>query len=151
MKRPGLVVLTVDLFILFCEGRPGTCFSLTVSRWCCWNTKVSSVFGVAAAETPSPPALPVQLYNAVGLIRTSPGCRCSQSLPFLHPTPQALRFLPPPAFLTPCHDSSGASACLPRFLSFLWGWQMKLRLSRLLEEIMSFGKGKLVCNTNLGK
>lgn len=37
-----------------CEGRPGSCFSLTVSRWCCWNTKISSVFGMAALRPPAP-------------------------------------------------------------------------------------------------
>lgn len=42
-------------FFYFWDGRPGSCFSLTVSRWCCWNTKISSVFGMAAAETPQPP------------------------------------------------------------------------------------------------
>lgn len=63
------------LFSLFWEGRPGSCFSLTVSRWCCWNTKISSVFGMAAARPPAPPALPVQLHNPAGLIGNSPGCR----------------------------------------------------------------------------
>lgn len=60
-----------DFFFL--EGRPGSCFSLTVSRWCCWNTKITSVFGMAMTETPPPPALPVQLHNRAGLIRTSRG------------------------------------------------------------------------------
>lgn len=61
------------IFFLFWEGRPGTCFSLTVSRWCCWNTKISSVFGMAVAETPSPhPALPVQLHNPAGLNQNQP-------------------------------------------------------------------------------
>lgn len=61
-------------FLFYFEGRPGSCFCLTASRWCCWNTKISSVFGMVAAETPAPPALPVQLHNPAGLIRNSPGC-----------------------------------------------------------------------------
>lgn len=56
MRRPDLMVLRVDFFFffLFCKVRPGSCFSLTVSRWCCWNTKISSVFGMVALRPPAP-------------------------------------------------------------------------------------------------
>lgn len=49
-------------------------------------------------------------------------CRLNQKQSWL--LGQALCFLPPPGFLTPCHYSSSPSACPPHFSFSSWLWAL---------------------------
>lgn len=49
--KSGFIII---FFFYFVKEGLGVVSLLTVSRWCCWNTKISSVFGMAALRPPAP-------------------------------------------------------------------------------------------------